>query len=369
MAYQTPTIYSQTAGSAGTPLGDATYDHVAQHNEIYAELAKIENSLVDGYISESATVTYVSTSSFTISGIDRTALYTAGRILRLNSGGTPVYVIVTSSSFSTNTTVNTTGANVPNPLNTVEYGFGPKSTLLAQVIVGGTPAQGDIIYFNGTTWVRLGAGTAGQILQTGGAAANPSWSTRYGSPTTLTDGATVTIDHSLNTLYQVTLGGNRTFAVSNLVTGKPIMLDIIQDSTGSRTVTWFPTTTDTVTMTIATPGVVTTTKDIPTTTPVIFTTTGALPTGITAGTRYYWVRQSSTTGNVATSIANAQAGTVIATSGSQSGTHTMSVQIRWGSDDTQPTLSTGKYRKDTFGFMPIDATNGVVNGYTVGQGN
>ena len=188
----------------------------------------------------------------------------------------------------------------------------------------------------------------------------------YSAPTTLTDGATVTIDHSLNTKFQVTLGGNRTFALSNQTTGKPIILDIIQDGTGSRTVTWPGIVADTVTMTIATPGVVTTTKDMPTCTPIIFTTTGALPTGLTAGTRYYWVRQSATTGNVATSIANAQAGTVIATSGSQSGTHTLTTQIRWGSSDTIPTLTTGKYRKDTFGIMIKDATNGLAEGYTVG---
>jgi len=191
--------------------------------------------------------------------------------------------------------------------------------------------------------------------------------TVYSTPTELTDGATITIDHSLNTKFYVTLGGNRTLAFSNLTIGKPILLDIIQDATGSRTVTWPGTTTDTVTMTIANPGVVTTTKDMPTCTPIVFTTTGALPTGITAGTRYYWVRTASTTGNVATSIANAQAGTVIETTGTQSGTHTMTPQIRWGSTDTLPTLTTGKYRIDSFGFMPRDVTNGIVLGYTVGQ--
>ncbi len=35
--------------------------------------------------------------------------------------------------------------------------------------------QGDILYRNSTAWVALGPGTAGQILQTGGAAANPQW--------------------------------------------------------------------------------------------------------------------------------------------------------------------------------------------------
>jgi putative sterol carrier protein len=41
----------------------------------------------------------------------------------------------------------------------------------------GSAAQGDILYRGATTWARLPAGTAGQVLQTGGAAANPSWVT------------------------------------------------------------------------------------------------------------------------------------------------------------------------------------------------
>lgn len=35
--------------------------------------------------------------------------------------------------------------------------------------------QGDILYHNGTSNVRLGPGTAGQVLTSGGAGANPSW--------------------------------------------------------------------------------------------------------------------------------------------------------------------------------------------------
>jgi hypothetical protein len=37
--------------------------------------------------------------------------------------------------------------------------------------------QGDIVYRDGSGLQRLGAGTAGQLLQTGGAGANPSWGT------------------------------------------------------------------------------------------------------------------------------------------------------------------------------------------------
>jgi hypothetical protein len=37
--------------------------------------------------------------------------------------------------------------------------------------------QGDLVYRDGSGLVRLGAGTAGQVLQTGGAGANPAWGT------------------------------------------------------------------------------------------------------------------------------------------------------------------------------------------------
>lgn len=36
-------------------------------------------------------------------------------------------------------------------------------------------AQGDVLYHNGTTWARLGAGTSGYFLKTLGTGANPAW--------------------------------------------------------------------------------------------------------------------------------------------------------------------------------------------------
>jgi putative exporter of polyketide antibiotics len=55
---------------------------------------------------------------------------------------------------------------------------------------------------------------------------------------TLTDGATVSWDMSTAINAKVTLGGNRTLAVSNPVLGATYSLGVIQDATGSRTVTW-----------------------------------------------------------------------------------------------------------------------------------
>jgi hypothetical protein len=44
-----------------------------------------------------------------------------------------------------------------------------------------SPAQGTLNYFNGTDWVALGPGASGQFLKTNGASANPSWGTPSGT--------------------------------------------------------------------------------------------------------------------------------------------------------------------------------------------
>lgn len=57
----------------------------------------------------------------------------------------------------------------------------------------GSAAQGDILYRGASGWVRLPAGTANQVLRTGGAGANPSWSSieTFATPQSLT-GSTIT---------------------------------------------------------------------------------------------------------------------------------------------------------------------------------
>jgi hypothetical protein len=74
------------------------------------------------------------------------------------------------------------------------------------------------------------------------------------------------------------------------------------------------------TVTIASPAVVTFTVTVTNGTAVVLNTTGALPTGLTPGTVYYVVNASGTTCNLATT----PGGTPINTSGTQSGTHTLS---------------------------------------------
>lgn len=78
----------------------------------------------------------------------------------------------------------------------------------------------------------------------------------------------------------------------------------------------------TCTISIASPGVVTkAAHGLATGDCVEFTTTGALPTGLSVNTNYFVIYVDSGTYRLATTLANALAGTAINTSGTQSGTH------------------------------------------------
>lgn len=82
----------------------------------------------------------------------------------------------------------------------------------------------------------------------------------------------------------------------------------------------------TFTITIAAPGVGTlTTHGLNTGDPIYLTTTGALPTGLSINTIYYVIWVDANTFRLATTFANANAGTAITTTGTQSGTHTISL--------------------------------------------
>lgn len=71
------------------------------------------------------------------------------------------------------------------------------------------------------------------------------------------------------------------------------------------------------------------TNDFNTFSRVRFTTTTTLPTGLSLATDYWIVRVSATTCRVAASLADAIAGTVIAFTDAGTGTHTMTMQMRY----------------------------------------
>ena len=61
----------------------------------------------------------------------------------------------------------------------------------------------------------------------------------FPAPVTLSDGATISTDASLGTHFRVTLGGNRTLAnPTGATNGQRITWEVIQDGTGSRTLSY-----------------------------------------------------------------------------------------------------------------------------------
>lgn len=131
-------IFAKNTYSAGQTLSAS--NHLSNHNNIQDEIIALETKVgVDGstvantldwisnqgYRRETGTVAYASATTFTIAGVDRTTVYTPGTLLRINADGTPVYVYVVSSTFSTNTTVTVNASTVPNPITTVDYTVSP----------------------------------------------------------------------------------------------------------------------------------------------------------------------------------------------------------------------------------------------------
>lgn len=186
----------------------------------------------------------------------------------------------------------------------------------------------------------------------------------------LTDGATITINLSSGRKFRVKqLGGNRILAISNIPTAAELqtmfLLELGQDGTGSRLIsTWFTVDTTFATTDVTTgTDVIVTGDNIPTGTPIKFSSTTTVPAGLVAGTKYYAINNNTTSIKVASSLANAQAGTAIDITSQGTGTHTIQRLIRWGSD-TEPTLTTGKYKVDTYVFSQVELN--VFRGYTSG---
>lgn len=102
----------------------------------------------------------------------------------------------------------------------------------------------------------------------------------------------------------------------------------------------------TVTLTIASPCVITLSNILAEGTAIKLATTGALPTGLTAGTTYYLINVDGATANLATTLT----GTAINTSGSQSGVHSISELV------DVPTLQNYIIISDTSRFVLLFGT-------------
>jgi len=122
---------------------------------------------------------------------------------------------------------------------------------------------------------------------------------------------------------------------------------------------------DTVTITIANPGVVTrTSHGLKAGDRVVFNTTGALPSGLTSGTMYYV--KTVLTANTFT-VTSTSGGSAIRTTGSQSGTHTMTSSAMWNCDSGSANCNgTGNGVSDKAAFARVCKYNQTPASITVG---
>lgn len=226
-------------------------------------------------------------------------------------------------------------------------------------------AANDIIYRNdaNTSTTRLAKGGAGSELRVKPAGLGLEY--LECTVDALSDGATITVDLSRPyKTFGVTLGGNRVLTFSNLYEGAIKLLIIKQDGTGSRTVTWkFQSETFATGAVNTSTEEITVTKDYKTGTRVQFTTTTTLPAGLSLSTNYYVIRVSATVIKVATSRANAFAGTAINLTSQGTGTHTIDAYCHFAVGSA-PTLSTVAYSEDKF---IAEYTNGVMFIHAIGN--
>lgn len=116
-------------------------------------------------------------------------------------------------------------------------------------------------------------------------------------------------------------------------------------------------------VTIATPAVVTSGVSLDDGTAIVINTTGALPTGLAPGVVYYVINSSGTTFNLAATAG----GSAIATSGTQSGTHTISIRgiavsSLAGASDV-PTIQNNIAVSDASRFVLVFGTNPLGESY------
>lgn len=169
------------------------------------------------------------TNTLTLSGTDSTTMTfptTSATIARTDAGQTFTGVNTFTSPKIITDISDTNGNEV---FKITATGSAVNEITVANAATGNAPS---LTSTGGDTNIDLniGAKGTGEVKHT---------TATYQDVVTATDGATVTFDMSDGNYQKVTLGGNRTLALSNVKTGQVFMLNLIQDGTGSRTVTWF----------------------------------------------------------------------------------------------------------------------------------
>ncbi len=104
-------VIAGTGLTGGATQGDATVSladsgvTTAKLNDGAVTAAKLSSDLASGWYADNETWTYVSGNSFKITGVDRTGVFTKGTRIKATNNSSTFYGTVSSSSFSTDTTV------------------------------------------------------------------------------------------------------------------------------------------------------------------------------------------------------------------------------------------------------------------------
>lgn len=215
------------------------------------------------------------------------------------------------------------------------------------------PGVGEVAYSSGTTYLAgqraiLGAPSS-TVTITIAAPGVISWTANglpNGAPVVLTTTGALPTGLSAATIYYVVNRATNSLQLSATPNGLPITTTGSQSGTHTATAALhrifesLSGTQSTVTITLATPGVISwTAHGLEAGAKVVLATTGALPTGLTAATTYYVVNPAEDTFQLAAT----QGGTAINTSGSQSGTHTATAN---GNTNHSPAIDDGTWWED-----------------------
>jgi hypothetical protein len=212
--------------------------------------------------SDGTIVDYAGTSSQALTASATNYLYlTDAGVLTVNTTGWPASTFHVRLAIATTNVTTVTAIAYPRVLAASSGAADPAGTvtsvgLTVPGVIFVSPVSGTPITTSGTFALALATQTANRIFAgpTSGGVATPTFralvvadlptqglvvDSSSGAITADVDGATITFNCVTSNKHSVTLGGNRTLALSGDVVGQEVTLILKQDATGSRTVTWF----------------------------------------------------------------------------------------------------------------------------------
>jgi hypothetical protein len=239
--------YSSTA--TNVPLAANLVNGELAINITDGKLYYKDNAGVVQVIANKATLTSVDTLSFGSTGLTpataTTGNITVGGTLITSNGGTGLssYTAGDTTYYASGTALTKLAIGAAGTIKT-STGTAPQWVASLNTSQGGTGltsfTAGDLVYWStGTTFTKLGIGTAGQVLTVNGGATAPQWSTASTGVTTISFGSTG-LTPATATNGAVTVAG--TLAIANGGTGASTLaganisiLNVAQTLTATKT--------------------------------------------------------------------------------------------------------------------------------------